>query len=79
MNHTTYLIQLGKTLYHLRTNQGLSQEHLGELAGLDRTYISKIENGNNLTIESLIRVSHALNTSPCKILKITEDSLNASK
>ena len=40
---------------------GLSQEQLGEIAGLDRTYISGVERGvRNPTISSLGRIAAAL-------------------
>jgi transcriptional regulator with XRE-family HTH domain len=48
---------------------GLSQEKLGEVAGLDRTYISGVERGvRNPTISSLGRIAAALECNLSEIL-----------
>jgi transcriptional regulator with XRE-family HTH domain len=40
---------------------GLSQERLGEVAGLHRTYIGAVERGEkNLTVLTLCRIANAL-------------------
>jgi transcriptional regulator with XRE-family HTH domain len=45
----------------LRESQHISQERLGELAGLHRTYISAVEAGRrNITIDSMERLAIAL-------------------
>ncbi|HCM88435.1 MULTISPECIES: helix-turn-helix transcriptional regulator [Vagococcus] len=50
-----------KKIKKLRIEQGLSQERLSELAGLDPKYINKLENGRfNLTVPTLERVLNAL-------------------
>ncbi|HIF84687.1 MAG TPA: XRE family transcriptional regulator [Flavobacteriaceae bacterium] len=49
--------KFGKKVRILRLKLGVSQEKLGELSDIDRTYISNIESGNRnpslLTIEKL--------------------------
>jgi transcriptional regulator with XRE-family HTH domain len=45
MARTTAQQKLGKKVKQLRTDAKLSQEQLGEVTGLDRTYISGIERG----------------------------------
>lgn len=45
MARTTSQQKLGKKVKQLRTAAKLSQEQLGEVTGLDRTYISGIERG----------------------------------
>ena len=52
---------VGVAIRNRRTAMGLSQEKLGEVAGLDRTYISGVERGvRNPTISSLGRIATAL-------------------
>jgi transcriptional regulator with XRE-family HTH domain len=52
---------VGVAIRNRRTAMGLSQEQLGEVAGLDRTYISGVERGvRNPTISSLGRIASAL-------------------
>jgi HTH-type transcriptional regulator / antitoxin HipB len=48
-------------LKELRQQKNMTQQQLAELAGIDKTQISKIEKGTrNLTIESIARIVHAL-------------------
>lgn len=52
---------LGNAVIQGRRGLDLSQEGLGELAGVDRTYVSGLESGKrNPTIETLLRLSAAL-------------------
>jgi transcriptional regulator with XRE-family HTH domain len=60
----------GKRLQKLRTEQGLSQEKLAEIAEFDRTYISLLERGiRNPTLINIFRLAKALNISPDKLIK----------
>lgn len=53
-----------------RRSQGLSQERLAALAGLDRTYVSSCERGlRNVTIETLAGLGHALRISPSTLIE----------
>ena len=53
--------KLGKKLRLLRTEAGLSQERLGEITGLDRTYISGIERGiRNPALKNIEKLAKAL-------------------
>jgi transcriptional regulator with XRE-family HTH domain len=52
---------LGSAVLQRRRAQGLSQEDLGEVAGVDRTYVSGLESGKrNPTLETLLRLCGAL-------------------
>lgn len=57
-------LQADVIAYHLkllRKKQHLTQQQLAEKAGIDKTQISKIENGTrNLTIETITRIVNAL-------------------
>jgi transcriptional regulator with XRE-family HTH domain len=56
-----YLIFIGKKVRELRQKMGISQERLGELAGVHRTYVGMIERGEkNITIYNLRRFADAL-------------------
>ena len=53
--------KLGKKIRELRHDAGLSQERLGEITGLDRTYISGIERGvRNPSIRNIEKLAKAL-------------------
>lgn len=55
---------LGKRIRALRTQQSLTQERLGLMVGLDRTYIIGIEKGRrNVSIDNLIKLSRGLGVS----------------
>ncbi len=57
------LTRFGENVRRLREKRELTQERLSELAELDQTYISGIENGSrNPTIRSVVRISKALKT-----------------
>ena len=61
MARTTAQQKLGKKIKQLRLDAELSQERLGEITGLDRTYISGIERGiRNPAIRNLEKLAKAL-------------------
>jgi len=56
------LIGFGLHLKKLRLERNLSQERLGMIAELDRTYISGIERGvRNVSLTNIFRIAQALN------------------
>jgi transcriptional regulator with XRE-family HTH domain len=58
------LLEFGKRLRSIRSERGLSQEELGSMAGLDRTYISGIERGvRNVGLINIFRIAAALEIS----------------
>jgi len=57
-----------------RERMRLSQEEFGFRAGLDRTYVSRVERGvRNPTLRVLIVVSRALGVRPSTLLRRAED------
>lgn len=53
--------QLGRRISALRHDQGLTQEKLGNMVGLDRTYILSIEHGRrNVGLDNLVKISSGL-------------------
>ncbi|MDX5479399.1 MAG: helix-turn-helix domain-containing protein [Cyclobacteriaceae bacterium] len=54
-------VAYGEKVKAIRKSQNVSQEKLAELADLDRTYISDIENGKrNVSIETIYKIAKAL-------------------
>lgn len=56
------MIAFGKRVRKVRRNKGISQEKLAELAGIDRSYMGKIERGEkNITLKKAYEICDALN------------------
>jgi transcriptional regulator with XRE-family HTH domain len=56
-----YRLKLGDTIRLVREKRGYSQEKLAELMGVNRSTISKIENGRfSITVDYLVRFSISL-------------------
>lgn len=65
------LINFGLRLKDLRLASNLSQEQLGMLAQLDRTYISGIERGvRNVGVINIFRIAQALKVPPAELFNI---------
>ena len=63
-------VLLGKRIRELRTKAGVSQEKLGELADLDRTYISGVERGaRNVGLLNIVEIARALKVSASNLLE----------
>ena len=55
------LLQFGQRVRRERIKMGISQERLGELAKVHRTYIGMIERAEkNITLTSMEKISRAL-------------------
>lgn len=64
------LYLIGQTIKIYRRNLNLLQEDLAFKANLDRTYISKLEQGKmNTTIKSLTKIANALETNIFILIK----------
>jgi len=69
-------VVLGKTIRKLRKSRKLSQEVLSGLAGIARSHLSMIENGTiHANIETLWRLSFALDILPSELFRIVEESM----
>lgn len=51
---------IGEAIRQARESKNLTQEQLGELIGVQRAQVSRIEKGNNLTISTISRVFKAM-------------------
>ncbi|MDZ4141180.1 MAG: helix-turn-helix transcriptional regulator [Methylotenera sp.] len=71
--NNSILKAFGIRIKAIRLQRGLSQEQLGLIAELDRTYISGIERGlRNVSLINLEKLALALNTEPVELLKFDE-------
>ncbi len=65
----------GSNLKRLRKEAGLSQEALGDLAGLDRTHIGYFENGKRIPrIDTIYLIAEALEVEAGSLLALAEDA-----
>lgn len=56
------LVKIGKLIREARKQKGYSQEGFAAEAGLGRTYMGRIERGEqNMSIQNLIRIAISLN------------------
>lgn len=51
---------VGKALREARKSRHLTQEQVGQLVGVQKAQISRIENGNNLTLSTIVRYLKSL-------------------
>lgn len=54
---------VGEAIKKARLSKNLTQEELGELIGVQRAQISRIENGKNLTLHTIARIFKAMDIS----------------
>lgn len=65
-----YLDILGNRIRARRRDLGMSQEGLAHEAGLDRSYVGRIERGeHNLTFSALVKICRAIK---CDVAALTE-------
>ena len=60
MSDVTIVENLGKFIKHIRIQQNITQVQLAKMAGLNRWTIGQIENGESITLTSLIQILRAL-------------------
>lgn len=60
MSDSAIVKQIGSYIRHERLRQNKKQVQLAEMAGLNRWTISQIENGESITLTSLIQILRAL-------------------
>lgn len=70
-------LAFGQALQEARKAKGLSQEDLAFESGLDRTFISRLENGRRQpTITTIIQIARALDTSATSLVQEMERKLS---
>jgi len=61
---------IGRKIYKLRTDKGMSQEDLAGEAEVNRGYISRIENGHvAFSVSVLLKLADALGVEPEDLFK----------
>lgn len=64
------LVALGNAIREARLAKGVSQEKLALMAEVDRSYVGRIERGdNNVAILTLARLADALDTTVGKLMQ----------
>lgn len=64
---------LGQVIRQLRLSRKLSQEKLAELGNFERSYISKVENGERaIQFKTVVRFAEAFQIKPSELVKIFE-------
>ena len=62
------LVSLGSAIRKRRKELKLSQEHLADLAQLDRSYLGQVERGeNSIALHPLVRIANALKISVAEL------------
>ncbi len=57
------LYAIGAAIRETRKQQKLTQEELGQMVGVQKAQISRIENGKNLTFATVLKLFKAMNIS----------------
>ena len=66
--------RLSRNLKRIRATQNISQEKLGDLAGLHRTYISQVERTvTNVSLDNIYLLAEALGVDPAELLAIVRE------
>lgn len=67
---------IGWNLRRLRVDKGLSQERLALEAGIDRSYVGRVERGmENVTVSTLEAISLTLNVHVSELFAVVDDKL----
>lgn len=56
---------MGEAIKKARQSKNLTQEQLGELIGVKRAQVSRMESGENLTFNTIARVFKAMGINAC--------------
>lgn len=78
---TTYeaepAIAFGAAVREERTNQGIAQETLAHMAGIERSHMGKIERGEHMpTLVLILRIAKGLGCSAAALMAATEAQLS---
>lgn len=62
--------KLGENLKKIRTNKNITQTELAEKLGVDKSFVSNLENGKtNPTLSTITNLAHALGVLANELLK----------
>ena len=61
---------LGSAIRSIRKEQGISQEELSHICGIDRSHMGRIERGErNVAILNILKIARAMSCPPSEILR----------
>ncbi|NYT80303.1 helix-turn-helix transcriptional regulator [Alcaligenaceae bacterium] len=70
----------GSAVRALRTERGIAQEMLANLAGIERSHLGKIERGEHMpTLAIIFKIAEALECSTAVLMTQTETQLTEGK
>ena len=70
----------GAAVRALRTEHGVAQETLANLAGIERSHMGKIERGEHMpTLAIILKIARALGCSAADLMTATESRLAAAE
>ncbi len=70
---------VGRTIRNLRNKKGVSQDVLSGFAGIARTHLTMIENGDKkANFETLWKIANALDMRPSELIALIEDEIERS-
>lgn len=64
---------LGNRIRKTRMNCGITQERLAEMVDISTNFMSLIENGRNMSVETLVKIADALGVTVDYLLSDTMD------
>ena len=74
MTNSEIRAEFGKRLKFLRKFRKMSQWDLSRLSGIDRAYISEVENGRSAaTVDLINRMAHAMDLYPAEFLVLGKE------
>ncbi|MBV59805.1 MAG: transcriptional regulator [Nevskiales bacterium] len=72
-------IAFGAAVRDERTHQGIAQETLAHIAGIERSHMGKIERGEHVpTLPVILKIARALKCSSARLMTLTEAKLAES-
>ena len=70
MRNSDPRIVFGRRIREIRSQRGLSQEKLAELADLHRNYVGGVERGErNVSLVNIVKLAHGLSVRPAKLIE----------
>ncbi|MBK7251486.1 MAG: hypothetical protein PGMFKBFP_02792 [Anaerolineales bacterium] len=73
-------LAFGAVVRARRTEQGVAQETLADLSGVERSHLGKVERGEHMpTLALILRIAKALGCSSAELMAETERRLAARK
>lgn len=72
-------LAFGKAVRAFRLDQGVAQEELAALAGIERSHMGKIERGEHLpSLALILKVAAALKMSGTELMAATEQNMGST-